>query len=351
MGLVKIDWQEDLFSQIADEVEGARTIALCAHTDPDGDALGSELGLMQIIAGKWKDKEVVGLLADDAPTPRIYSYLPGIEGLRRVADYDGTPDLFITVDLSEAKRLHLAEPVMRRACRNVVIDHHPCEAPYGDVNLVRPSAAACGVIVTELAVHLGARITPAMATCLYCAVSTDTGRFQYQNADPEAFAAASLLVNHGASPAEHSLHVYQNFSLEFLHLESVVMGRITTFAKGKIAYSYATQADIKRTGASLDECDGLIDVVRSVAGTEVALFLKELPDGRVRGNLRSKTGGHDVAAIARQLGGGGHKAAAGFTVEGGLDQAFSKALPLLVALFDETPCADGPCCTAGGSAR
>lgn len=349
MGLAKIDWQEELFSQIEEEIGRAHTIALCAHTDPDGDALGSQLALMRIIRARWRDKEVVGLLADEGPTPRIYSYLPGIDGLVHVADYDETPDLFITVDLSEAHRLNLAEPVMRRARRNVIVDHHPCERPYGDVSLVRPSAAACGVIVTEFAVHLGMRLQADVARCLYCAIATDTGRFQYQNADSEAFAAAALLVNHGASPAELSLNVYQNFSLEFLHLKSVVMGRITTFSKGRIAYSYATEADIRRTGASLDECDGLIDVVRSVAGSEVALFLKEVPGGRVRGNLRAKTDDHDISPIARALGGGGHKAAAGFTVEGGLDEALSQALPMLVALF-EGDGGDGAA-TAGGSAR
>jgi phosphoesterase RecJ-like protein len=110
------------------------------------------------------------------------------------------------------------------------------------------------------------------------------------------------------------------------------MGRITTFEHGRIAYSYSTEADLQRTGASLDESDGLIDVVRSVAGSEVALFLKEVPGGKVRGNLRSKTG-RDISGVARALGGGGHKAASGFTIEGTVDDALSAALPLLHDLF------------------
>jgi phosphoesterase RecJ-like protein len=333
MGLACNPSQEAAFDRIAQAIDGCRSVAICAHTSPDGDALGSGLALAMIIRARWPEIEVTNLLADREPVPRIYSFLPGASDFVCAGDYEQSPDLFVSVDLSVASRLNLAEDVMRRAGATVIIDHHPCESPYGQVNLVRPSAAAAGVIVTELALHLGVTITPDMAECLYCAVCTDTGRFQYQNADSEAFAVAGLLVDAGAVPSRTALNVYQNFSLSYLHLESAVMGRITTFSKGRIAYSYATSADLVRTGASLDECDGLIDVVRSVAGSEVALFLKEVGDGMVRGNLRSKTS-LDISGIARSLGGGGHKAAAGFTMEGDIDQVLSKALPQLVSLVE-----------------
>jgi len=325
--------QEERFSRIAKLIEESGTIAICAHTSPDGDALGSTLGLQQVILSRWPNKTVVGLLADADAVPRIYSYLPGSGSLVHARDYEGTPDLFVSVDLSVAQRLNDAEQVMRRSRRTAIIDHHPCDDPYADESLIRPEAAATGVLVAEFALHLGVEVTPDIARCLYCAIATDTGRFQYQNADPESFSVASLLVDAGASPSELSLNVYQNFSLSFLHLEALVMGRITTFASGKITYSYATTADLERTGASLDECDGLVDVVRSVSGSEVALFLKEVPGGKVRGNLRSKTD-KDVSGIARRLGGGGHKAAAGFTYEGDIDQALAAVLPPLRSLFE-----------------
>ena len=111
------------------------------------------------------------------------------------------------------------------------------------------------------------------------------------------------------------------------------MGRIKTFEDGRIAYSYATQNDLERTGADLDESDGLIDVVRSVEGSEIALFLKKIPNGQVRGNLRSK-GEHDVSVVANLMGGGGHKAAAGFTFDGDIDEALATVLPLLRVLLN-----------------
>ena len=324
--------QRDTFARIATLIEEAERIVVCAHTDPDGDALGSGLALAQVICQRWEGKQVVNLLADDAPVPRLYRFLPGAEGFVRASDYEGEPDLFISVDVPLPARLNKAQAVLGRARKAVVIDHHPTPKSFGDVSLVRPDAAATGVVVAELALFLGVEITPDMANCLFCAIVTDTGRFQYQNADSEAFECASMLVDAGASPSMISLNVYQSFRLSYLHLESVVMGRIVTFDKGRIAYSYATRADLERTGASLDECDGLIDVVRSVEGTEVALFLKETPDGRVRGNLRAK-GNFDISGVARAMGGGGHKAAAGFTVDSGIDAALSTVLPLLSSVL------------------
>lgn len=330
--------QRETFGRIAGLIEEAQTIAICAHTDPDGDALGSGLALAQIIRAKWPGKQVTNILADDERVPRLYRFLPGAGDFVMPGDYDGSPDLFISVDLPIVSRLNHAQAVLERARKVAVFDHHPSSAPFGDEAVVRPDAAACGVIILEFALFLDVEVTPEMATCLFCAIVTDTGRFQYQNADSEAFECASMLVDAGASPSEISLNVYQSFRLAYLHLESVVMGRIVTFDKGRIAYSYATRADLERTGALPEECDGLIDVVRSVEGSKVALFLKELPDGRVRGNLRSK-GDWDISGVARAMGGGGHKAAAGFTVEGGIDDALSAVLPQLQAVLQQADAA------------
>ncbi|MBP3893215.1 MAG: bifunctional oligoribonuclease/PAP phosphatase NrnA [Atopobiaceae bacterium] len=326
--------QEDLFEAIAYLIGEADTIAICAHTNPDGDALGSQLALKQLIEQRWPRKEVVCLLADDDPCPRIYTFMKGAEQLVHASAYDKDPDLFISVDLSIASRLNYGEAVMKRAKTVAIIDHHPCRHPYGNAALIRPDAAAVGVIIAQFAQYLNVTITPEMAQCLFCAIATDTGRFQYQNSDEEAFRVASMLVAYGANPSEVSLNVYQSFRLQFLHLKSLVMGRITTFEHGRISYSYATIADIERTGASLDESDGLVDVVRSVAGSEVALFIKEIPGGKVRGNLRSKNN-LDISKVARALGGGGHRASSGFTVEGSVDDALCAALPLLKHLFEE----------------
>lgn len=326
--------QSERFDAITQLIEDARTIAICAHTSPDGDALGSGLALGELIERRWPDKRVDGLLADADEVPRTYRFLPGAGRLVRACDYELDPDLFICVDLSQPGRLADARAVLERSARVAVIDHHPSAEPFWDAGIVRCDAAATGVIVTEYAEHLGGPLTPTMAQNLLCALVTDTGRFQYQNANGEAFEVASALVDAGASPSEVALNVYQSDRLSYLHLSATVMGRITTFAQGRIAYSYATAADLEAADVPVAECDGLVDLVRCVEGSEVALFLKEVSRGRVRGNLRAKTD-CDVSAVAREMGGGGHRAAAGFTLEGDVDQALSTVLPKLYALFDD----------------
>lgn len=181
---------------------------------------------------------------------------------------------------------------------------------------------------------MGVRLSKEEAQCLFCALVTDTGRFQYQNADNEAFAIAGILVGAGASPAEVALHVYQSDSLAYMHLAAKVMGRIRTFGEGRLSYSYITAQDLATSGVPVSEMDGLVDIVRCVDGTEIALFLKEVADGVVRGNLRSKSD-LDISDIARELGGGGHKAAAGFTIHATVDEAFSCILPKILALFED----------------
>lgn len=324
------------FDRVCALIDEATSIAVCAHTSPDGDAVGSCLALAEIIETRWDGKSVTCLLADDDDVPRTYSFLPRVERHAHVADYAVDPDLFICVDLSQASRLNLAEAVLNRAGHVAVLDHHPSNARFWDAGVVRPGAAAAGVIVAEFALHVGCELTATMAQNLMCAIVTDTGRFQYSNADGEAFEVASMLVDAGASPSEIALRVYQSDRLAYIHLCAVIMARISTFEGGKVAYSYATAADFKANDVPLAECDGLIDLVRCVDGSEVALFLKEVPGGKIRGNLRSKCG-LDISGIAREFGGGGHKAAAGFTFEGTIDEALAAALPLLHQLFVCSP--------------
>jgi phosphoesterase RecJ-like protein len=330
-----------LFDDLAELISGSGTIALCAHTSPDGDAIGSVLGLAKIIEEAWPGKDVTCLLADPAPVPRVYRFLPGSDAYVQAAAFDGTPDLFVCVDLPSAdSRLEDALPIARRARRLAVVDHHPTDDASGDVRISRPDAAAAGVVVTEFAMRLGIGITPDIAQCLMCAIVTDTGRFQYQNTDGEALKIASMLVDAGADPADISLHVYQSYRIEYLHLEAQVMSRIKTVLDGRIAYSYATLADIEGAGCVPEECEGLIDVVRTVDGSDVALFVKEVAPGRFRGNLRAK-GGQDVSGVARELGGGGHVAAAGFTCEGDVSTILDRALRLLERSLSGTGAAEG----------
>ena len=227
--------------------------------------------------------------------------------------------------------------MLRRSSHVVCFDHHPAREEFAELSLRCVGAAACAMIIDRFLDNCGIVARNGVATCLLCGLVTDTGRFQYQNADAAAFHAASRLVAHGADPARVALEVYQSMRVEFLHLKSIVMGRIKTVAHGRVAYSYAYQSDLEACGVTSDECDGLVDVVRSVMGVEVCLFLKGIEgDTKVRGNLRSK-GDLDVSEIAANFGGGGHHAAAGFSNNGTIRETLAVALPMLAELVGEDP--------------
>ncbi|MBE6469601.1 MAG: bifunctional oligoribonuclease/PAP phosphatase NrnA [Coriobacteriaceae bacterium] len=314
-------------------IEGAGSIAVCGHTNPDGDALGSCLGLGLSLSARFPEKQVTCLLADEAPVPRIYRFLAGSSEMVPASSFTGAPDLFISVDVPTRERLRGAAEVADRAASVLTIDHHPARSEFADEVIRETSAAATACLIEELLQAASIPLTPEVATCLLTGLVTDTGRFQYQNADPAAFACASRLVDAGAEPARISLEVYQSQRIEYLQLESIVMGRIRTVADGRVAYSYTYASDLEVCRVSCDECDGLVDVVRSVQGTEVCLFLKEISPGEVRGNLRSK-GALDISPIALALSGGGHAAAAGFTFAGTVDEALDAVLPQLVSLVE-----------------
>lgn len=323
----------EVWARAIELIEGASTIAVSGHTNPDGDALGTGLGLALALRHRYPAKTVVNLLADQAPVPRVYRFLPGTDKMVPAAEYTDAPDLFISVDVPTLERLNDSAAVARRARDVLAIDHHPSREEF-TADVVRvTSAAAVAVLVDELLEAMGAEILPEVATCLLTGIVTDTGRFQYQNADPSAFACASRLVDAGAEPAKIALEVYQSQRLQYLQLESIVMGRIRTVSNGLVAYSYAYASDLEVCGVSSDECDGLVDVVRSVQGTQVCLFLKEVRPGEIRGNLRSK-GALDISPVALAFHGGGHPAAAGFSYQGSIDEALRAILPWLAALVD-----------------
>lgn len=326
----------EAFQRITELIEGADTIAISGHTSPDGDALGSVLGLGLALRARYPQKDIAFLLADDAPVPRIYRFLEGAEELAPACRYALSPDLFIAVDCPVLERLADSAEVARRASHVVTFDHHLCRQEFAEVAVRRVTCAATAVLIDKYLAVTGYELTPGLATALLCGIVTDTGRFQYQNADPAAFSVAAHLVSHGADPARIALEVYQSQRIEYLRLESLVMGRIKTVADGRVAYSFARAADLERRHVSQDECDGLVDVVRSVQGVEVCLFLKESQPGCIRGNLRSK-GALDVSGVAASFGGGGHAAAAGFTYKGTIEEALERALPQLAELVGADP--------------
>lgn len=305
-------------------IRSASRVVICGHVSPDGDCMGSVLGLT--LGLRTLGIDAVPTLADERPAPVTYAFLPGHDLFRAASDLE-PPALFVALDAASLDRLGSAVPLAEAADMIVNIDHHAGAEAFGHVNAVDPDAAAVGQILWHMLPSLGVEASPGIATCLYVAVMTDTGRFSYGNTDPAVLRDAAAMVEAGADPFHAYSAVYEARSASYLRLLGIALSRVTHANKGRVAYSWIAEEDLAATGTLPEETEDLVDVVRSVGDVEAILLVK-LVDGQARVSLRAK-GPADVGSAARALGGGGHRAAAGATVKGGLDEALAAVLPLL----------------------
>lgn len=306
-------------AEIAEVLRSRDDFVVCGHVSPDGDCLGSQLALAAAL--RQLGKRVTCVLAKDEPIDVNLAFLPGADALVPAARYDGACGTFVGVDVPTRERVGEAASALRDACGlAVTVDHHAVETTMADYVFVDPDAASTTMLVWELAAHLGADRAGDVALCCYTGLATDTGRFQYQNTDAAAMRAALEMVEAGVSPADVARAVFQSRTLASVQLEGLAIERMRFGADGAWVVSWLSRADFERLGAQKADAEPVINALRSVAGVRVACMLREQDGGEVRGSVRAKDG-TDVSAIARSFGGGGHVAAAGFTLHGGIDEA------------------------------
>ena len=313
-------------------IRGGNRFLLTSHVNPDGDAIGSELGLARLL--RTLGKGAVVWNRDETPT--VYRALPGAERIHAGSEPpSGWPDKFdgvIVLECPSLDRCGLEEHVLERPLVN--IDHHLGNQHYGAVNWVDPTAPAVGEMIFRLAQALRIELDPDTANALYLTLVTDTGGFRFANATPEAFEAAAALVRVGARPDEVSRWLYDSRSLGSLRLLAEMLDSLALHADGRVATAQLLPEMYERAGASQADAEGLIGYPRSIAGVEAAALARELPEGGVKVSLRSR-GEVDVERIARQHGGGGHKNAAGYTIEDGdLGSVLAAAVEELKAALD-----------------
>lgn len=309
---------------IARALTEAGSVAVCGHVHPDGDAVGSVLGAA--LALRQLGIEATPTLALPGDAPSLYSFLPGFESFRPAAELSGV-EVLLALDTPSLDRLGSASVLAQSAGSVFAIDHHPDCACYGSQSWVDPSCAAVGQMLWHLLPVLGVEPTPEIASCLYVALITDTGRFSYGNTDARVMTDAAEMIGAGADPFDLYTRVYEARSCAFLKLLGTVLARLEIVNEGRVAYSWLATDDIEDAGAEIAETENLVDAVRTVGGVDVALLMKCL-DGECRVSLRAK-GAFDVATVAREFGGGGHRAAAGYTFAGSRDEALALLLPRL----------------------
>jgi bifunctional oligoribonuclease and PAP phosphatase NrnA len=306
--------------RVAAELRDRDRFLLTAHEGPDGDALGSLLGLHNVLTQLGKDS-VMFMAAKEFPLPIEYRFLP-LEEVFHEAPADMADRTVVFLDCGNLDRMPV-EWLTAGGNDVINIDHHHDNTRFGDLNLVEVGASCTAEIVYDLALLLGATITAEIASALYVGLITDTGKFMYENTNAHTHRVAADLIDAGVDVDDTYRRLYEHVPIEKLRLVSRALEKISSHVDGKLAISYITMADYEATGAGEEMTEGLIDNLRSIDGVKVAAVIRDLGDrGRSarKVSLRSSAGDVDVSAIARLNGGGGHKRAAGFSTDLEFDQ-------------------------------
>ncbi|WP_028583573.1 DHH family phosphoesterase [Desulfogranum mediterraneum] len=312
----------------------ADNIVLATHINPDGDAMGSLLGLSDIL--EQMGKRVFAYL--EQPVTPLYRFLPGCSAVRtELSDLAafrreaGESILAISLDCGDRGRLGKNHGVLEKIRPFAVIDHHQGNPGFGDINWVESGRSSTGEMVYDLATALGAEVSEEAAECLYVAITTDTGSFKYSSTSAHTMDVARALIQRGVQPEQVSSSLYDNYTLGRLQLMQEVLATLEMFNRDRIAVIRVTQNMLERTYTTMEDTEHFINLPRSVRSVRVAVFLKEVNRGLISVSMRAK-GKCDVAVVAAGFGGGGHRNASGFRWHG---KGFAELQELLVPLLEQ----------------
>ena len=312
--------RRSVIERFAAEFVAGRRVALSTHINADGDGCGSESALARLLAARGMRPVIV----NPTPWPSLFDFLLGPDIEERSAKGPAALrdiDLLVVLDISDVKRLgHLADTVRQLAVPVLVIDHHvPSDEPPAPAEHILSDVTACatGELVHDVAEVLELPFTPAIARSLYTAILTDTGGFRFSNTSPRAHAIASRLLASGVDPEEMYRQVYASVPMGRIMLLRDALDSLEVDAAHGLSWVSLPAGALEKYGVASEDLDGIVEHPRSIAGTKLALFFRDLGHGKVKVSFRS-TGRVDVNALARRYGGGGHAKASGALVTGSL---------------------------------
>src|SRR3954454_7765417 len=315
-----------MLSQVVELIEAKRSFAITSHIRPDGDSLGSSLGLYWLLQALEKDAEVI--MRD--PVPHSYRHLPGWQGVRVTPEVDRAYDAVFVIECSDITRPGLVNLDKQYV---VNIDHHSTTALFGTINWIDSTASAVGEMIYNLCKATGVRVTREIAECVYTALITDTGSFHFSSTAERTFKVASELVRTGVKPAKTAESVFSSYPWSRIQLLGDVLSTARRDNSGRVACMRQTLDMQKRAAAAEEDTDGFVNYPLSVAEVEAVALLKECAPEVYRTSLRSK-GDVNVARVAEMFGGGGHRNAAGCTLKGPWDDVEQRIVELLQDAVD-----------------
>ncbi len=322
----------DPCGQISGLLRSQNSFLVLTHYRPDGDAVGSQLALVHLLKDLGKQVEAW----NDDPVPAKFLFLPGSGAIQRPPAEPKDFDVVIAIDISTWQRVGSAAQRIDKKKYFINIDHHVSNEKFAEINWIVPDAPASGQIAYDLIKRGGFNLTIDIATCLFTAISTDTGSFSYANTTAESLRVAAELVNAGVDVGETCRHVYESYPFTRLQLLQKALAGITLTENNKVAYCWVTSDMFQESGAKREDTEGLIDYARSIDGVYVALLFEESQEPhKVRVSLRSKHPRIDVNSIARHFGGGGHHEAAGARITGEMHEVETRVLQTVAAALKD----------------
>ncbi len=318
---------EESARRFGEVLDRHRSFLLSGHVDIDGDSLGSMLGMLYHLRRQGKDVRALCY----EPIHERYAFLGGDEVVEifdpaRHAELARSVDVFMMFDFSATSRMPGLWPLVEAGnAYRVCVDHHPAESLPGHLNLHFPSEPATGSIVLKLIEFLGGEVDRRIAEPLLVAISTDTGWFRYSNTSSAVLADAARLLESGIDSHEVYREIYQRNDTSLIRLMGRVAAEVRDEANGRLLWATIPMALVRELGVGTFETDELLDLLRTGRDAEVVALFRELEDGRVRVNLRSR-GAVNVSLLAREIGGGGHRHAAGASIDGPLDAAAERVV-------------------------
>ncbi len=316
-----------MLSQVVELIENKQVFGITTHVRPDGDGIGSSLGLCWLLRSLGKKAEVI--VSDNVPVS--YLQLPGAEEIRKVAEIDREYDAVFVIECSDVSRPEIKNLEKQFT---VNIDHHSSSEHFGVVNWIDSTASAVGEMIYNLCKAIGGRVTKEIADCVYLAIVADTGSFHYPNTTDRTFKVASELIKIGVKPAEISEMIYNGYTWGRIELMREVMNTVRRDDTGRVAFLRQTLSMKRLSGAVEGDNANFVNYPLMAKEVKAVVFMREIGDEVYRVSLRSK-GNINVAKIAEKFGGGGHKNAAGCGVEGDWDTKEKEIVSELVKAVEK----------------
>lgn len=301
-----------MLSQVVELIENKQQFGITTHIKPDGDGVGSSLGLYWLLKSLGKSAEVI--VRGDVPL--AYRSLPGAEEIRDIEKIDKKYDAIFVIECSDLERPGIAGLEDEFT---VNIDHHATSEHFGTINWIDSTASAVGEMIYNLCKAIGGRVTREIAECVYMALVTDTGSFHFSNTTERTLKVASELIKAGVKPADISEAVYNNYPWSRIELMRQVLGTVRRDESGRVAYLRQTMKMREAAGAVDGDNNGFVNIPLAAREILAAVYMREVGENQFRVSLRSK-GDINVAKVAEKYGGGGHRNAAGLRIEGDWDE-------------------------------